>query len=107
MTLRDIPALRAEAERRAQAFLSVPGWGRDDNGVPYSLWGDLQPPARRQAVDHHLDLLTDLTDPHNRDILVRLIDRYGDANDTDEATHSRDDAASLRLIALRVLGGES
>ena len=70
--LRDIPAIRAEAERRAK---SVWRHERENAGADKWLypdeWGD--GPTHPARILGHLDLLCDLSDPGSRDAVARMV----------------------------------
>ncbi len=76
--LRDIPAIRAEAERLAAehhtALARVINRSDLDTQAPtLPAWEHLSPSYREMRVEAHLDLLCDLSRPASRDAVARLV----------------------------------
>lgn len=71
MTLRDLPPVREEAEKRAREFLNA----LSGPAVTWEAMPDT-PESRRikeRHVETHLRLLTDLSRPDSRDAIARLV----------------------------------
>lgn len=96
-TLRDIPAVRAEAERRARVRRdALAGRWPSMEECPPPTWAVMAPAEREYLIDVELDLLADLTRPASRDAVARLVaERLGIRCDSTAPTFKRSDRAGM------------
>lgn len=89
-----LPAIRAEAERLAREIFDA-YWAIQEAAPP-----KFSGAFRRDTVEAHACLLSDLTRPESRDALVRMLE---DARCHDDWRAIRDNPETLLIAVLEVL----